>query len=290
MPSAIKTGRYTHAKRTQDILEYRQVMGLSDDSSCASSAMASAISADAATATTVEATMTSSTATSVPFSSAAGMPGSSHCLNLASPPSTAASGIQPPSVETTCISVDSSSLSSEECENSSQYTTLSPVRLSVTSLHTPNSSSFAAPGSSGTAKSSVGVDVSAPSDVPHLSSPLSALSFVDNILDHMVGGESGRCDESLSLSSRDSNAPTPLSAVSSPECCTQSPTEKNNDDMSDEECRRLTALLLQSHDKVLTSKYEFTAEEMLEKQKTCFVSTCIKLCIYLYIATRLWYV
>ena len=271
------------------------MMGLSDDSSCASPAVACTVSADATTTTTTTTTttivMTSSSATTVPFSSAAGTPKSTYSSNSASYSNTVPLGIQPPAIENTAVSWDSSSLSPQECESTSQYTALSPVKLSAlqTSVDS-NSSSFAAPArvvSSGTVKSCVGIDVSGPFGSPQLSYPASAQLFVDNILDHMAGGESGRCDESLSLSSKDSNVPTPLSVVSSPECSTQSTVEKTDDDLSDEECRKLTAHLLQSHEKLLISKYEFSAEEMLEKQRTCFVSTRVNVYVHMYRATRL---
>ncbi|XP_076471136.1 uncharacterized protein LOC143301023 [Babylonia areolata] len=262
-PGAIKTGRYTHAKRTQDILEYKQVMGSASNNHHQSSTSASAVSpsgADVASSSTASAVssceadrlLSSSTSDSVP---------SFHSLT-----SLTASMFSPPGVST-----DSHSSSSSALFSDSPPTTI-PFSVAHSPAPTDALTAFLnpAPGETSGVVSPVAVTlradrrqaVTSVSPTPsagsaHCVPPACVPSVVGQSMS--VAGEAGRGDSS----SPDLAVLTPLSSASSSG-------ESTAGDLSDAECRDLTNHLVQTHKVLYNDCYKLSPDKMLQAQRNCF--------------------
>ncbi|XP_076450740.1 uncharacterized protein LOC143286818 isoform X2 [Babylonia areolata] len=241
---AVKTGRYTHTKRTQDILEYKQVMGQSSHS-------VTCLSVSTVSGATPNSASTSASSFHTSFSA----------NNPSQPVATSfefASTISGPVP-------GSATLPSQQCDYSLQYTTLTPTPFSslqtssVWSLSHANSHHF---------ENDPEVCLYS---LPRLQSLLSTSSYVNNVLDCMVETEGGRCDGAISVSSQDSSSTSSSMSVSFGEpVATQSMDVVGGGDLSDEECKKLTQHILKSYADSNFAKYALSAEEILERQRACY--------------------
>lgn len=223
------------------------------------------------TTSTNTTTTTKEKGLNIPAAPAIGTPKFIRVTGSASSPRAPVSNLLPTVVNNTATFVDFSPVS-QDGSNPPLCTTLSPAKfeLGVQSV-SPGTGSMASPGITSSGQICELVTAFPPFSPPELPSPF---SLVDNVLDHKLGGEPGRCDESGSVGS---SILTPLSSASSPDCPSvtsllPSSAEKTSDLLSEEECRKLTQHLLQSHNKLHLCKYEMSPEEMLAKQQACFVS------------------
>lgn len=239
---AVKTGRYTHSKRTQDILEYKQVMGQM-------AGMDSSLSNSSITTSSMAVSSTNNTPAS---STVPSMPSEAHSSEAAYASFTFSAAFAKQEPVT---------FPSQDCDPPSQYVTLKPAQFSGGQSHSFGRVSFS------NDNQWDGNPVSSLFGPPHWQSLLSESSFVDNMFNRMADAEPGWCDGSVSVSPECSSTSSPLSvslldSVASPSV--------DGVDMTDEECQALTQHILQSYTTTNFAKYTQSPEEILKKQRACY--------------------
>ena len=307
---AIKTGRYTHAKRTQDILEYRQMLCMLSTSSCQTIPDTTGIATGLSTSFT---SIHCGAASSAGWPAAANIPGNVHCRGWSAPynhfiPSMPQAFSAAPSSITPHDAIIPRHVGMSV--NSEAFSPVNVQVLPTTPMQHMLATSPVAPGFlSATSYQSDGRHCR--ESARHVFHPIKCDDFLyrqepctgvvcqspfnhdtrfGSVSQQVVGPGGAPC-RSLSYDGAGSVEVCFHTAPSHPHVLTPSSefvveqkqpehlmpppswTSFTSRDMTDEECRLLSAELLRSHSVLFVlCRYSFSPKELLRRQTMCYVS------------------